>query len=389
MKNIFTIPSLLTSLAFLASSLEAQQAPAPAANRGKGFDISVGVSARQFGDLNIRTGSNSQNQVIPLFVAPAGSSGDTGAVGPEGTIGDRIYANGFVNIGAGTAFDGLTTFWGFDDASQISGDTLNFSSAPFSTTTSDVTNTSSILDRDHDTGTRFAPEVEIGYRFYTNETTVLRALVGFSWTQLDQDQKGSNFGQIQNSETSEFTVADSFSLGGIIPPLAPFAGTEAGPGPLIANIPTSRTIQSLGVSDSQQAVLMNQVRDRIDLDIYTFNAGLDMQKRLVDSVWVSAGAGLVLNAVDIDASHRESLTVSQNGGAQTQLSNRREKNDSVETSWGYYAKGGLVWQIAQQWSLNGYVRYDWNETVTEDVGPGSFSLDMDVLTLGAALQFAF
>lgn len=370
----------------LSGLLLAQEEPV---SLGNGFELSVGVTARQFGNLRIQSGSTFQNQPLGRFVPAGQSLGDANAVGPLNEFADRTYEDGFVRIDAGTLVDGNTGWWGFQNASQISGDFLNLRSAPFFNTTSSTTTRTSTLTSDQDTGTVFGPEVEIGYRLRTTDRLVVRGVFGVSWSRVSETQTGSTFTQTQRSQSSGGVVQDSFSLGGILPPLAPFTGTEMGPGPVIPNLPASRTILPTGATGGQEVMLMNRVRDEVDLDIYTLSLGVDARQQLIETLSVTAGVGLALNLVDVSTSHSEDLFLSRGGSAPTLLQSRREANSSLETSWGYYAKGGLAWQFAETLSLYGYARYDWNESISGRVGPGFYSLDMDALSFGTGLRWDF
>ncbi|MBN9692997.1 MAG: hypothetical protein J0M24_22365 [Verrucomicrobia bacterium] len=137
-----------------------------------------------------------------------------------------LYDNGFVQPDISQGAGGLTWNWGYTDNSQIVGDQLEFSRVEGLATVNSLEN--------FENPTLFGPEILVGFEFYTFEIKNRTARFGF--------EIGARFGNYSGSDRSSVSsdVAlkrDRYSLGGIVPPEAPYFGLPDVPGPLISLTP--------------------------------------------------------------------------------------------------------------------------------------------------------
>jgi len=295
--------------------------------------------------------------------------------------------NGFVRTDAGTDRDGFTWNWGYQDASQIQGDQLVYSLSQGSQRTvagSTEFHPGSWSDEsDFEPG----PYIEIDRLIPIGDRLSLGPQLNFSFINIDSNNSSSTFAQHQSSETSSFTLTDRFDLDGIIPPLAPYEGSEAGPGPLINNLPASRSIAS-HLDNSRTADFFNRIDESFELDLFTIGAGAQVEYDH-GAVFFQGSAGLSINIADWEASHRETLYVSQNGGKPERYRSWTAHESGTDVLLGAYLQAKIGVQLTESLSVSGFARYDWNESLTGSVGPSSFEADLDGLSAGVVVGFTF
>jgi hypothetical protein len=97
--------------------------PAPASRSG-GWRVSGGFMHRSLGDLNWRTGTRSAPALVTI--GPGSNTPGIDSIGPADAFANRTYNDGFVFQDGGTSDGGDTWYWGYDEASQVSGDTISF-----------------------------------------------------------------------------------------------------------------------------------------------------------------------------------------------------------------------------------------------------------------------
>ena len=209
--------------------------PAPAAGR---WTFSAGPLWRQLGDVRFSTGTT-PSAIPPVF------GGNTFTPPPGiGTLGgyaDRSYDDGFVNIGAATAGTGLTTNWGHNSDAQVQGGNLVYSRAGGVRREVFAASGVALAGWSDDADTEVGPYLELSYAIPVRDGLTIGAGVNFSMINLGAGRAGlSTFSQTQTLNVYDVTAIDSYALNGVVPPLAPYAGSYAGPGPLINNIPSSR-----------------------------------------------------------------------------------------------------------------------------------------------------
>ena len=396
---------------------ESVQAPADPAS---GWTFSAGAQWRQLGSVNWQTGSAATLPGrLPSSAsssANASTSSTPGTFGPNG-IGDHTYSDGYVKADGGTATLGDTWFWGYDNASQLQGTNLQFngsSSTTTTTTTRSSANTSSVssslkdvLSGDSDlSGAGWFAKIE-SPEFFRTKNLSLSAELGYSFAGAGTTHFSGGLFQarVQSvqrdssstvARTSTTQVTDTYDASGAIVPLSPYAGTLAGPGPLIQNAPTSRQSTSstsstrLAGNDTtrvQTTDYFSDVRENFHMNLHTVSLGPDLTAEF-GRVHLGFGLGFGLNIADWDARFEERLNVRTGGGSKVVKTWRNETN-GTEVLPGLYLQTTVGVQLTQRLSLNGQARYDWAQNFRSGVGPSHFNAEVQGWTLGGGLTYRF
>jgi hypothetical protein len=209
----------LKKRAWLAASLVTASL---ASGQDAGTDLPPGLNLEmeqkplknRFG-LSYRPGFNISASFRRLgFFAPQTNPGPS--TGPA----DRFYDDGYVRPDSGTA-PGLTWFWGYENNSQVPGDnTIQYHSS-----SSPGTGSSDDNDGNPQQG------IELSYDRYLGKVGK-RASWGlgaaFNYNNVTIEDDSPVVSSVQQ-------LTDTYGLGGVIPPEAPYNGTFAGPGPLIGD----------------------------------------------------------------------------------------------------------------------------------------------------------
>jgi hypothetical protein len=184
-----------------------------------------------------------------------------------------IYDNGFVlpdTAGPGSA---KTWNWGYNSASQISGDTLTltrFDNVP-SFGRQDVSGVSPL----------FGGEVVAGYNFTEFEIGKKIARVGFEIGYgYSTFSSGLDF---SSSGIASLTTGTYGGLSAIIPPTPPYAGTAKGPGPLI-NLPPN----SVDTATSLATTVFN---GNLKTEFHELRLGPNLEVDLTPRLMAAVGVG--------------------------------------------------------------------------------------------------
>jgi hypothetical protein len=441
---------LSLALAFAGLSYGGTPAPAPVDSKSPqelenavSFDpasshwsLSAGYQWRQLGSLNFQTGSEAARSSLP-WMAGGGSShssqsssgssssfGSASAAGASNAIGNRSYSDGYVNEDGGTPFDGLTGNWGYMNASQVQGSTLNYhntyGSSSTSTSSSSVTTfqrlESSSLRSDAGwssdlSGSGWFASLGSPAIFSRGPVSVSLELA-YSYASAGAAQGTDGVFQehqesVQRSTSSTTTttsstttsLTDTYSTAGLVVPGAPYAGTFAGPGPLINNIPDNRSISTSSSSSSsstgggtvtkvQTADFSSSVNESLDLKLNTISLGPHVSWES-HRLSVGLSAGFALNVADWNSSYREDLSVQQNGGASQLLKSYPYQSSGLDVLPGVYTELNANLRLTKHFSLFTGGRYDWAGTLHGDVGPSTFAFKVSGWTLQGGLTFLF
>jgi hypothetical protein len=233
------------------------------------------------------------------------------------------YHNGFVRPDISGNANGQTWYWGYSSDAQVTGDTLNLSTA----VESPSDGKESEADGDFQGGFEVVYGRELG-RFNLGKR---RAHWGVEMgvTSLNT--------LLETSDTysGEVTVmTESYSLGGIVPPKAPYAGTYEGPGPLISATPFN---QRFG-----EAAAVSDVRTQIETLLVGLKAGPFLEIPILPRFQANLSAGGVLMFAITDFSFNE--TVSVTGLPDTALSNSGANSDTQFVP-GAYAQASFSYNV--------------------------------------------
>ena len=386
------------------------------------WNLSAGYQWRQMGSLNFHTGSAAAHSSIP-WVAGGGSRssssnsnssfGDPNAAGSATGFANRTYSDGFVNQDAGTPFGGLTGFFGYNNSSQVTTTNLSYhnSYGSTSTTTTSSASTSHVesgsmrgdlgwssdLNGSGFFATLSSPAVfkmgtvgvsfDLSYSFATAESSHFTPGVF-----TDRQESVTRSTATSNSTTSTTNLTDNYDITGLILPSAPYVGTAAGPGPLINNIPTSRsTTNSTSMSSAgggtttsvQSAVLTSNVNEglRMKLNTISFGPHATMEWGRLS---LGLSAGFALNIADWDSTYREELS---SGGRLVKA--WQYENNGLDVLPGAYAEVNANFRLSKHWALFAGGRYDWAGTLHGDDGPSTFGFKVRGASVQGGITFVF
>lgn len=173
-------------------------------------------------------------------------------IGATQSVDDRNYEDGYVSLSRSgntvitTTENPITTFWGYQRSNQIVDGFLVYQAQGEETTS--LASDSRQLNNaafPRETQNKTRPVIEIGRHWDTSRPEWRMGLVaGVSWFSHSQ---GSGVARLmdysQDIEVRQATVTDRYDIGSIVVPVAPYNGPEAPPGPVIDNLPTSRTVE--------------------------------------------------------------------------------------------------------------------------------------------------
>jgi hypothetical protein len=131
----------------------------------------------------------------------------------------------------------------------------------------------------------------------------------------------------------------------------------------------------------------NDIQESLDLDLLTLSIGIGVE-RMIGMLTLFASAGPAVNFASVDATYRESLLVSRNGGAAETLQTWDDSTCETDVSVGAFAQGGASLALTERFSAAVMVRYDWTDDVSESVGPATIDADLDGYAVYGMLQFS-
>lgn len=183
-----------------------------------------------------------------------------------------VYDNGFVLPDINNGADDLTWNWGYDETSQLVGDSLQMSRINH---LKDVSSLNGFGDAN-----LLGPDILVGFEFYRFQIGKRDGLMGFELGFRYGSYSGNDRSSVQSEVTQD---RDLYDLGGIVAPLPPYAGTYQGPGPVISLTPVALP--------TLDAVATSSLATDLSADFYTGRFGGWMSVPITEkfSAGVSAG----------------------------------------------------------------------------------------------------
>jgi hypothetical protein len=366
-----------------------QSAPAP---RTGYWRVSGGFMHRSLEGVDWLTGTES---TLPmLLIGPGSNTPGIDAIGPADAFADRTYSDGFVRQDAGTPNGGDTWNWGYDNASQVVDGALLFhggngTAATFSESSNyEYGGWSSDLDG-------AAPFVKLEWIMPQSDTFSFGWQSAFSYLGTDASRALQTFTAQKTRTDYGITYTDRFDAAGVIIPQAPYAGGPQGPGPLLPNIPTSRTATET-VIGGEIVSAVNDIRTNFDLSLSTLSFGPTMEYRR-GALAFQATAGVAINVASWDAQQTETLRITSavtSGTPATvattestrSFQHSRSHTDIVP---GLFLEAAASRDLNQSWSLSAFGRYDWAGDVDFSAGPSTGSAGLSGWSLGVGVGFRF
>jgi len=271
-----------------------------------------------------------------------------GAYAPPGGPGSGTYDDGFVGVDGSHNAGGYTTYWGYNQASQISGGNVILHSST----------SSGVATGDQTARPQNGFELSYDQPLGGGEHWHWGIEAAVNWTGIS----------IQNSQAltgNVVTTTDAYSLGGLTPPVAPYTGTVNGPGPLLGTTPVSHLVDTL-----INAAAISGTR-KIDANLFGFRLGPYVEWPLGSRFTLGLGAGLSTGVIDSDFSYAETVMV---GGLNTQ--NRVGSGHATAALVGGYVRAQASLRLFQNASLFGGVEFNDLGTFDQTVGGETARLDL-------------
>ncbi len=316
--------------------------------------------------LSYRIGFNTHATIkkMPPFLSGA----DLGTSTDRKTT--RLYDDGFVGVDSSGNAGGLTWFWGYADPEQISSDRNWLHEHSYS---GSVESANEIVKNS---------DPEQGFElFYNRQIGTFLGNSGATWG-VAGALSLSDFRAQENHTVSATlnTITDSYSLGGIEPPLAPFIPCCETPGiPLIDDKPNRTTISV----PNGASVIGHR---NFEADIYILRLGPYVDFPMGKYVSATLSAGLVLGRIESQLGLDQTMVIPHSSVTLNQV--HRSADNGISTGW--YLEANLHFplyksiqgQIGFQYqSLGAYIHEGGFDRVELDLGNTSF------LTIGMSYSF--
>lgn len=299
-----------------------------------------------------------------------GSFGTSFAPQPTGGGQNYNYDDGYVHVDSSGNAGGQTWNWGYQNNAQYDpsgGGSISY------TLTRSLGNAGTEETDDAKTGVEAygyfdMGEVRIPGLSLPNATWGFRT--GLHYAHVDISN-GANL----RSGTSVLT--DRFSLGGVIPPLAPYQGSFNGPGPLISDSPDRSVAQGA-------FALVSGARE-LDVHLTTLSVGSYLEIPLATKVSLTLEGGL--NAAVASGSYDfvSNTTVT---GVGTRRSSGSDSSTSILP--GLYLGLSGIYQLNESWAIQAAGRYQYLDDYDLGANGSAANLSFDsafILSLGMMHSF--
>ena len=354
-------------------------------------------------------------------------------------VGDRTFDDGFVNQSPPTSVtpNSDTWYWSYDSktaqyaGSQItyhrttiestSGSYVQYDQQNYSTLNGPGAGVSS-LDANDNFG---APGLLLDFVFSAYKQDEgkggIDLVAGISGSYVEQDVSDSISSTYQEDQynthtdltsgydwaiTRTYTETYAYNdLYGVMPAQPEtYSGTLAGPGPVISDKPTSRTVSSSDATittphsagaytrqtGTRNWTAVSDVNMDADIGRVTLNAGPELSWQFAKNLQVQFTPVLTLNYFDISATRKETLSVISPEGNRTDAMTWQDKSDAQQWLAGASIKLGLSYALSENWGLCLAIAREWVfGDVAMNVGPGKLSYDFDSYNLEGSLMWDF
>ncbi len=361
--------------------------PVPPLDRSR-FRISAGAGYRSLDKVEFNSGSRSGGIRLP-FLATA-LARQSSSAGSTSDVGSRRYEDGYVDQDAGTERDGNTWNWGYDNASQLSADgsTLSFHGTGDSQLSTSRRSWNGEPESWHPDAEGAVPLVKLEWEYDFTPRLTGGISLQYSFLGFDGGNAQQTFSATQSQSSQGYRLTDSYDTSSIIVPQAPYQNSFAGPGPLINNIPSARSVNEGALLEGNEVGFFNRIEDTLDVKLHSLAFGPTFAV-VSGRVHLVLGAGLSLNIADWEATHTETLYVKRNRKAARVYQQWSDKSSDTEILPGVYLQAAARVKLTQRFSLTAFAQYDWSDTVDGKVGPSAFQIDPSGWTLGGMIGFTF
>jgi hypothetical protein len=273
--------------------------------------------------------------------------------------GGHTYSDGYVHTDSSGDAGGQTWNWGYQNSSQVSGDSIAFHG---------------VIDSAAPAVHGATEDPQMGF-----ELTYGRDLG--KWKRVTWGVEGAfaftdiHIKDTRTLQSSVSEVTDTYSLGGITPPSAPYAGNSQGPGPLLGDTPSRSTSVENSVTTGSRT---------LDGNLFGFRLGPYINVPICSRFDVQLGGGLALGIADTTFSFDE--TTSSDGG----VIHEHASTSGTDGLIGGYVSGRFSFAITHRFSVFAGAQWESLGDSTRQVDGRSARLDLSssvFLNLGAGISF--
>jgi hypothetical protein len=280
--------------------------------------------------------------------------------GPDtGSTYNRGYDNGYNKLDISGNAGGMTWNWGYQNPGSVSADTISLQSS------ASANNVSTGNQRDDP---QHGFELSYQRELYRKPKWQAGVEAAFAFSPISVSDSQTLYGDVKR-------ITDTYSLGGIVPPLAPYQGTFQGPGPLISSSP-----DRLRTFITDHAIVYG--KRTLDSDIYLFRLGPYAEIPIYKKLSAIISGGLTLAVADSTFSYSESVTINGVGTAR-----RSSSGSQTDFLAGGYVGMALSYAISEKVSAFAGFQYQAAGTAVTDskLVRNSLSQKEAVIDLGNAM----
>lgn len=345
---------LLVSM-IMACSAATKASPMP--------ENSAQQNLNRFG-LNYRAGFN-----ISAKFKNIGGFNSPNNAGPATPGVDHFYDDGYNRVDVLNNAGNMTTFWGYDNASQVQGNTI-------------VMNTTSaagkLSSKDRSDDPQHGAELTYHRQLGTMGKVKWGVEGGLGYTSVDLRDRGTSFANAMRISDA-YTIPPSFPAV-IVPPPGYRGNDGSSPGtqPVLGDIPARTTT----LIPNGAAITGSR---RFEADIYGLRVGPYFEVPLSERFSVLLSGGLSLLSVNSDFKYSETVSV-PGGTAQT----RKGDGSHSDLLVGGYVGGNVLFALNETVNLSAGVQFQSNGTYSHKENGKEAELDLGqtvFLSLGVGFSF--
>ena len=344
---------LLAGVSTLAVGTQAQDNGSWMDRLGLGYHGALNITAK-FSGLGGFTSLNTPGV--------AGATADTAA---PGTV-VRTYDDGFIGVDNSQNAGGTSTYWGYNNSSQVVGGAIQMhsSSSPATASTGNV-------------GNEIRNGIELSYFQPLGGSNHWRWGVdgALNWTPISVRDTRPLLGDI-------ITLTHAFDLGGVTPPPVPpnYVGPVAGPG--APQLGTGAT--DLGTT-TQTGAASIVGRRSVEANLFGLRVGPYLEYDLCRTVSFDLGAGFAGSLMDSKFSYDDVVTIS---GLGSQVSSGADH--SLGFIYGGYVRGQVNLKLCKSATLFGGAELDSLNDFTQSAGVAHAQINLGtIVNVTGGIRFRF
>jgi hypothetical protein len=268
--------------------------------------------------------------------------------GPAAGDANHTYNNGYVLVDSSGDAGGLTTYWGYQNASQVVGGAMKF--------TAFQSNPSSVTGDPQYGG-------ELIYQRVIGSLPFLSGDWGF--------EAGFNFTELDLRENLNGTAyVDSFPLNGVLPPGAGYNGTFSGPGALLGDTTLPAFTRAAAALTGYQ---------KLSGQMFSLRLGPFAEWKLTHKLSLAASVGLTLAPTMVDYDFSETAILA-GGGTITESGH----SSKTELLYGPYVGAMLRYDLTKCWGIYVGARFQNLNDLDQSIGGRTARLDQSATVYGTA-----